>query len=44
MDHVPLEMPNFMDATAQLYGPGDHNTALRTEAISDHPTTSTGKG
>ena len=30
MDHVPLDMPNFMDATAQLYGPGNHNNAIRT--------------
>jgi DNA-3-methyladenine glycosylase II len=29
MDFVPLEMPNFMDATAQVYGPGDHNAAIR---------------
>jgi DNA-3-methyladenine glycosylase II len=29
MDHVPLEMPNFTEATAAIYGPGDHNTTLR---------------
>ena len=29
MDHVPLEMPNFADATAQIYGPGYDNQKLR---------------
>jgi len=29
MDAVPLEMPAFADATAKVYGPGDHAAALR---------------
>jgi DNA-3-methyladenine glycosylase II len=29
MDHVPLEMPNFADATAQIYGSGYDNRKLR---------------
>jgi DNA-3-methyladenine glycosylase II len=29
MDFVPLEMPAFTDATARIYGPGDHNAKLR---------------
>jgi DNA-3-methyladenine glycosylase II len=29
MDHVPLELPSFASATAQLYGPGYDNQHLR---------------
>ena len=29
MDFVPLEMPAFFDATARVYGPGDHAARLR---------------
>jgi len=29
MDFVPLEMPAFTDATAKVYGSGDHNAKLR---------------
>jgi DNA-3-methyladenine glycosylase II len=29
MDHVPLEMPSFVDVTSRLYGPGDHSAELR---------------
>ncbi|PKV97595.1 DNA-3-methyladenine glycosylase II [Amycolatopsis echigonensis] len=29
MDHVPLEMPAFADATAKVYGPGYDNQRLR---------------
>ncbi|MBB5891233.1 DNA-3-methyladenine glycosylase family protein [Kutzneria kofuensis] len=29
MDHVPLELPSFADATAQVYGPGYDNGKLR---------------
>ncbi|MFD9893556.1 DNA-3-methyladenine glycosylase family protein [Amycolatopsis sp. NPDC059027] len=29
MDFVPLEMPNFADATARIYGPGYDNQRLR---------------
>ncbi len=29
MDFVPLEMPAFFDATAKVYGPGNHAARLR---------------